>query len=182
VLEKAAAQIMRAGRIMTRVREFSTRGEPDKTFQNLHELLTSVCKAASEDSRFSGFRLNLRLEAENDRVIADRLQISQVLVNLLHNAVQAMQDAPTRDIVVTTASEGLSAIRVQIIDNGVGMSEETHKNLFEPFKTIKPSGMGVGLSISRGIIESHFGNIWAEPNPRGGVILNFTLPLVEQEL
>ena len=182
VLEKAAAQIMRAGRIMTRVREFSTRGEPDKTFQNLHELLTSVCKAASEDSRFSGFRLNLRLEAENDRVIADRLQISQVLVNLLHNAVQAMQDAPTRDIVVTTASEGLSAIRVQIIDNGVGMSEETHKNLFEPFKTMKPSGMGVGLSISRGIIESHFGNIWAEPNPRGGVILNFTLPLVEQEL
>jgi PAS domain S-box-containing protein len=182
VLEKAAAQIMRAGRIMTRVREFSTRGEPDKTFQNLHELLTSVCKAAGEDSRFSGFRLKLRLEAGNDRVIADRLQISQVLVNLLHNAVRAMQDTPTRDIVVGTVPEGQSAIRVQIIDNGVGMSEETRKNLFEPFKTIKPGGMGVGLSISRGIIESHFGNIWAEHNPRGGVILNFTLPLVEQEI
>jgi len=181
VLEKAAAQIMRAGRIMTRVRELSTRGEPDKTFQNLHELLTSVTRALSEDSRFSGFRLMLSLEAENDRAIVDRLQISQVLVTLLHNAVQAMQDVPTRDIVVATSPEGQSEIRVQIIDHGVGMSEETRKNLFEPFKTVKPSGMGVGLSISRGIIESHFGKIWAEPNPCGGVIFNFTLPLVEQK-
>jgi PAS domain S-box-containing protein len=180
VLEKAAAQIMRAGRIMTRVREFSTRGEPDKTFQNLHELLTSVTRALGEDSRFSGFRLELSLEAANDLVIVDRQQISQVLVNLLHNAVQAMQDVPARDIVVTTVSEGPSEIRVQIIDYGVGMSEETRKNLFEPFKTIKPSGMGIGLSVSRGIVESHFGKIWAEPNACGGAIFNFTLPLVEQ--
>jgi PAS domain S-box-containing protein len=181
VLEKAAAQIMRAGRIMTRVREFSTRGEPDKTFQNLHELLTSVSTEVSEDPRFAEFRLKLLLEAANDRVIVDRLQISQVLVNLLHNAVRAMRGVPARDIVVTTISEGQSEIRVQIIDNGVGMSEETRKNLFEPYKTIKPSGMGLGLSVSHGIIESHFGKIWAEPNPCGGVIFNFTLPLVEQE-
>jgi PAS domain S-box-containing protein len=181
VLEKAAAQLMRAGRIMTRVREFSTRGEPDKTFQNLHGLLTSVTRALSEDSRFSEFRLKLLLEAENDRVIVDRLQISQVLINLLHNAVRAMQDAPSRDIVVATAVEGQCEIRVRIIDSGIGMSEETRKNLFEPFKTVKPSGMGVGLSISHGIIDAHFGKIWAEPNPCGGVIFNFTLPLVEQK-
>ena len=72
-------------------------------------------------------------------------------------------------------------IRVQVIDHGVGMSEETRKTLFEPFRTTKPTGMGVGLSISRAIVEAHFGRIWAEPNPSGGAIFNFSLPLSDRD-
>jgi len=180
VLDKASAQIVRAGRIITRVREFSTRGEPDKTYQNLHELIAGVAKAMSEDEKLANFRLLLRLNAKNERVIVDRMQISQVLVNLIHNAAQAMYASATHDIVVGTLDDG-NDIRVQVIDNGVGLTEETRKRLFEPFKTSKPSGMGVGLSISRAIVEAHFGKIWAEPYPGGGAIFNFTLPLAEQE-
>jgi PAS domain S-box-containing protein len=186
LLDKASAQIVRAGRIITRVREFSTRGEPDKTYQNLHQLIAGVGKAMSEDAKLSNFRLLLRLNAENDRVIVDRMQISQVLVNLIRNAAQAMQSSiaqeTTQEIIVSTALDDKHDIRVQVIDHGVGLSEETHKSLFEPFKTSKPSGMGVGLSISRAIVEAHFGKIWAEPNPVGGAIFSFSLPLAEQEL
>jgi PAS domain S-box-containing protein len=182
LLDKASAQIVRAGRIITRVREFSTRGEPDKTYQNLHQLISGVGKALSEDEKLASFRLLLRLNAENDRVIVDRMQISQVLVNLIRNAAQAMQSSSAQDIVVATSLDEENDIRVQVIDNGVGLSEETHKSLFEPFKTSKPRGMGVGLSISRAIVEAHFGKIWAEPNPGGGAIFSFSLPLAEQEL
>jgi PAS domain S-box-containing protein len=182
LLDKASAQILRAGRIITRVREFSTRGEPDKTYQNLHQLIAGVGKALSEDEKLSNFQLMLRLNAENDRVIVDRMQISQVLVNLIRNAAQAMHAAPTQDIIVATSLDDTCEIRVQVIDRGVGLSEETHKSLFKPVRTSKPSGMGVGLSISRAIIEAHYGKIWAEPNPGGGAIFSFSLPLAEQEL
>lgn len=182
LLDKASAQIVRAGRIITRVREFSTRGEPDKTYQNLHQLIAGVGNAMSEDEKLANFRLLMRLNAENDRVIVDRMQISQVLVNLIRNAAQAMHGSPTHDIIVATALDTRNDIRVQVIDRGVGLTEETHKGLFEPFKTSKPSGMGVGLSISRAIVEAHFGKIWAEPNPGGGAIFSFSLPLAEQVL
>ena len=103
MLNKAATQIVRAGRIITRVREFSTRGEPDKTFQNLNELVGSVARTMSEDERLANFRLLLQLNARCDRVIVDRMQISQVLVNLIRNAAQATRSAGTQEIVVTTA-------------------------------------------------------------------------------
>ena len=177
LLDKAATQLMRAGRIITRVREFSTRGEPDKTFQNLNELISSVVRTVSEDERLANFRLVLQLNARRDQVIVDRMQISQVLVNLIRNSVQAMRDCATQEIVVATAEGPEHEIRVQVIDTGVGMSQETLKTLFEPFRTTKPTGMGVGLSISRAIVEAHFGKIWAEPNPRGGAIFTFNLPL-----
>jgi PAS domain S-box-containing protein len=179
LLEKSAAQVVRAGRIITRVREFSTRGEPDKTFQNLHELIRNVSRGMSEDAKLARFRFRLRLDAPDDRVIVDRVQISQVLVNLLRNAAQAMHSSTEKEIVIATTAIGKDQIGVRIVDQGEGFSAEAAKTLFEPFKSAKPNGMGVGLSISRAIVEAHFGRIWIEPNPPGGAIVNFNLTLAD---
>ncbi len=188
VLDKAATQMLRAGRIITRVREFSTRGEPDKTFQNLNELVASVARTMSEDEKLANIRLLLQLNALRDHVIVDRMQISQVLVNVIRNAAQATraakaqeEDANTQEIVVATSDGAENEILIQVIDRGVGLSEEARRTLFEPFTTTKPTGMGVGLSISRAIVEAHFGRIWAEPNPCGGAIFNFSLPLSDRD-
>jgi PAS domain S-box-containing protein len=185
-LEKAAEQMVRAGKIITRARQFSRRGEPDKTFQSLRELIHGVCRALGDDRKLADFRLIEKLDEGDDRVLVDRVQIAQVLVNLIRNAVQSTGGAGSpdqgrpRDIVVATAREQ-DAIRVSVIDEGDGLSDQAQKSLFEPFFTTKPEGMGVGLSISRAIIEAHFGKIWAESNPGGGAIFSFTLPLVEME-
>lgn len=180
LLDKAAVQLLRAGRIITRVRDFSIRGEPDKTYQSLHEIIRGVARTMSEDEKLARFRLVLQLNAGNDRVIADRTQISQVLVNLLHNAAQAMQTVEANAIVVATDCPEDGEIEVRVVDRGVGVSEEAARTLFEPFHSSKPNGMGVGLSISRAIIEAHFGRINSEPNPVGGAIFSFNLPLVDR--
>lgn len=184
-LEKAGEQMVRAGKIITRARQFSRRGEPDKTYQSLRELIRAVCLTMREDSKLADFRLIEKLDDGEDRILVDKVQIAQVLVNLVRNAVQATggqspRGLHPRDIVIVTARDQ-DAIRVSVVDAGGGLSEQAQKSLFEPFFTTKPEGMGVGLSISRAIIEAHFGKIWAEANPEGGAIFSFTLPLVERD-
>ncbi len=180
LLDKASGQMLRAGKIITRAREFSRRGEPDKTFQKMHQLIDCVARTMTQDEAQADFRLIERLDAEDDRVLVDRLQISQVLVNLIRNAVQATSAPGIREIVLATSREQ-DMIKISVIDAGSGLSEQARQNLFEPFFTTKSEGMGVGLSISRAIIEAHFGKIWTEPNPGGGAIFSFTLPLAGLE-
>lgn len=143
-------------------------------------MIRDVGRTLSEDKAQSNFRLLLRLDADDDRVLVDRVQISQVLVNLVRNAVQATTAPGPREIVLATSREQ-DMIEISVIDAGAGLSEPARKNLFEPFFTTKADGMGVGLSISRAIIEAHFGKIWAEANPGGGAIFSFTLPLAGME-
>jgi signal transduction histidine kinase len=95
---------------------------------------------------------------------------------LIRNAKEAIDASERREIVISTSSSGID-IRVDIADTGIGLSEKMKSSLFEPFMTTKANGMGVGLSISRAIIEAHHGRIWAESNPEGGAIFGFTLPL-----
>lgn len=176
-LENAADQIMRAGRIMSRLREFVAGGEPDKTFRSLHEIIQDVFDEMKAEAQQANIRLRLRLGAPKDDVLVDKVQISQVLVNLIRNAEEALVAADRREVIVATKLVPGKMIRVDIIDSGQGMTDETMKTLFEPFVTTKEAGMGVGLSISRTIIERHYGSIWAEKNPSGGTIFSFTLPL-----
>ena len=110
-------------------------------------------------------------------VLVDRVQIQQVIVNLLRNAVEAMEASPRREITidVAPASDGLVAIGVA--DTGHGIAQNIAQRLFQPFNTTKAHGMGVGLSLCRSIVEAHGGRLWAEPNPAGGTIFRFTVPV-----
>jgi two-component system sensor kinase FixL len=113
-------------------------------------------------------------------VVVDRIQIQQVLLNLIRNAIDAMTEMPAeasrREMVISTSRPDASSVEVAVTDTGPGLVPEVAAKLFEPFVTSKPHGMGVGLSISRSIIETHGGRIWAQPNPEGGTIFRFTLP------
>jgi PAS domain S-box-containing protein len=176
VLAKAFAQVARTGEIVSKLRSFIAHGEPDKCRLSAHGLIEEALSTTAAAIKAAEVSLSPRLNAAEDGVLADRTQIVLVLVNLLINAVQAMEPVQRRELIVSTTSDE-DGIRINIIDTGVGLSEKMKSSLFEPFATTKPRGMGVGLSISRAIIEAHHGRIWAEPNPQGGTIFSFTIPL-----
>lgn len=113
-------------------------------------------------------------------VLADKVQIQQVLVNLVRNAIEAMQHSAKRELTVSvSATDGMAQIDVR--DTGSGIAPEILPQLFQPFITSKPHGMGVGLSISRTIAESHGGRLWAEPGLGGGTVFHLTLRLADAE-
>jgi two-component system, LuxR family, sensor kinase FixL len=104
--------------------------------------------------------------------------VQQVVLNLILNAMDAMENSPTRDLVISIAPAERHQVRISVADTGSGIAPEIAEQLFQPFITTKRQGMGVGLSISRAIVESHNGRIWVEPNPNGGTIFHFTLAVV----
>ena len=122
----------------------------------------------------------MRLDATEDVVLADRVQIEQAIVNLGRNAVEAMGRSPERKLTISTSLES-GMIRTDVADTGTGLAASGAAELFVPFTSTKTNGLGVGLSISRSIIEAHYGSIWAEPNPGGGAKFSFTLPLARLE-
>jgi two-component system sensor kinase FixL len=104
------------------------------------------------------------------------VQIQQVLVNLIRNAVDAMAEAPRRELTIASQRLDNGSVQVSVTDTGSGIGDDFRERLFQPFMTTKAEGMGVGLSISRSIIEAHGGRIWADPNPKGGTVFHFILP------
>ena len=125
--------------------------------------------------------MRLSLDPQADQVFADRVQIQQVLLNLIRNGIDAMENMPRRALVISSDLNEEGWTRVSVTDSGGGITDAVREKLFQPFMTTKPQGMGVGLSISRSIIEAHGGRIWAETNPGGGTIFRFTLPPADQE-
>ena len=116
-----------------------------------------------------------------DSVLADKVQVQQVVLNLVRNAIEAMEQSDQRDLLIGTerGPDGMAIIKVA--DTGTGIAPEIADQLFQPFITTKSQGLGVGLSISRTIVESHGGRIWVESNPAGGTTFRFTLRAVSQE-
>ncbi|MGV6873339.1 PAS domain-containing sensor histidine kinase [Pseudochelatococcus sp. B33] len=174
-LEKASDQALRAGQIIRRLREFVTRGESERRVENLTKIIEEASALALVGAREYGARVTYDLDPEAAWVLADKVQIQQVLVNLLRNALEAVQDSPTRNIVVTTAAIEGAQVAVSVADTGPGLAPEVAQKLFQPFITTKRHGMGVGLSISRTIVESHGGQISAESSPATGTTFRFTL-------
>jgi two-component system CheB/CheR fusion protein len=180
-LEKAASQMLRAGQIISHLREFMGRGEPNKLEQSLHDLIRSACELVTPAAREAEVQVALRLDAAEDAVLADRVQIEQAIVNLSRNAIEAMSGQEgERKLTISTSLEN-DMIRTDITDTGTGVSPSAYAELFVPFTSTKATGLGVGLSISRSIIEAHYGSIWAEANPGGGAKFSFTLPLARLE-
>jgi two-component system, LuxR family, sensor kinase FixL len=114
-------------------------------------------------------------------VLVDKVQIQQVLLNLMRNAIEAMEGMPTRELTVSAHATSADMVTIDVADTGGGIAPEIADQLFQPFITTKRTGMGVGLSICRTIIEAHGGQIWVEPNPKGGTIFRFTLRRVTGE-
>ena len=175
-LEDAGAQTIRAGQIVRRLRDFVSRGEVERRIENLPRLVTEANALALVGSREHGIEVQVRLDPEADEVFVDRIQIQQVLVNLIRNAIDAMIDSPVRGLTIRTDREPGDFVRMSIEDSGSGISEAVAPQLFQPFVTSKQSGMGIGLSICRTIVEAHGGRIWFEPAPDSGTIFYFTLP------
>jgi signal transduction histidine kinase len=175
-LERATEQIMRAGRIVHHMRQFVGGGEPDKALCSMHELIREACELAAEALSRAKVSVTLSLDGTRDTVLADRIQIKQILVNLIKNAGEAMTSSPQRELSISTTNER-NAIRVSVADTGPGLSKKILGRLFEPFATTKASGMGVGLSVSRSIVDAHFGRMWVESKPGDGTVFSFVLPL-----
>jgi two-component system sensor kinase FixL len=176
----AADETLRAGKIIRRLREFVSKGEAERRIENLPKILEEAGALAMVGLKDRGVRLRFQVHPGVDLVLADKVQIQQVALNLIRNAVEAMEDMPRRELVVGAAPSGDDMIEVFVSDTGHGISPDVSDQLFQPFMTTKQHGMGVGLSISRTIIEAHGGRIWVEPNPSGGTIFRFTLPAVLQ--
>ncbi|GLK77200.1 hypothetical protein GCM10008171_24540 [Methylopila jiangsuensis] len=179
---QAAAQALRAGDVIRRLREFVARGESEPRIENLPRLIEEASALALVGAKEQGVRVTYRLAPDAALAFADRIQIQQVLLNLIRNAVEAMQDSETRELTVESLAlkpERLAMIRVT--DTGPGLAPDVAERLFQPFVTTKAQGMGVGLSICRTIVEAHGGKIWAEPAPGGGACFAFTLRAIGHE-
>jgi two-component system sensor kinase FixL len=179
-LDNAADQAMRAGQIIRRLRDFVARGESERRVESVTKLVEEASALSLVGVKDRGVRVQFRFDPTVDLVLADRVQIQQVLLNLIRNAMDAMESSPTRELIISIAPHEGNQVCVSVADSGSGIARNISEELFQPFITSKRQGMGVGLSISRTIIESHGGRIWAEPNPTGGTIFRFTLAVVSE--
>jgi two-component system sensor kinase FixL len=179
MLDNADAQIFRASQIMDNLRQFIARGETAKSAQNLNAVIRTACEFTDALAKQHNVHTTVDLAASPDMVVINKVQIQQVVVNLKRNAVEAMQNCERREMRVSTRLVEGNRIRTDVADTGPGVPEAIKARLFEQFATTKPHGLGVGLSISRSIIEAHKGKIWAEPNPGGGAVFSFILPLAD---
>jgi len=180
-MEKAAEQALRAGQVIHRLRDFVARGESERRVEDLRKLIEEASALALVGAKDRGVRVEYKFDPRVEFVLADKVQIQQVLLNLMRNAVEAMETSDKRELIVSTAPAPQDLVAISVSDTGTGISSEINAQLFQPFITTKRQGMGVGLSISRTIVEAHGGSITAHPNPEGGTIFSFTLPAVTQE-
>jgi two-component system sensor kinase FixL len=179
-LEETARQSLRAGGIIRHLREFVTRGETEKTTEDIRKLIEEAGALALVASREQGIRSVFDFAPDIANVVVDRVQIQQVLINLMRNAMEAMRDSERRELIVRAKSDGDEYIVVEVSDTGPGISEEIAERLFQPFVTSKASGMGIGLSISRRIVEAHGGEISVSRNAEGGATFRFSLAIAEE--
>jgi PAS domain S-box-containing protein len=181
VMDEAAGEVLRAGQIIRRLRDFVRRGETERRMENVVTMVEEASNLALIGASASGVEVRFSFDPRAMRVLADRIQIEQVLVNLMRNAIEAMAESTRREFVVTAALGDAETVEIAVADSGPGLAEEMARHLFEPFASTKPNGMGLGLSICRSIIESHGGSLRSEPNPGGGMIFRFTLAAVPQK-
>lgn len=179
-LQETAQQALRAGEIIRHLREMTTRGETDKAPEDVKTLVEEAGALALVGSRERNIRSEFVFAAEHDLVLVDKVQIQQVLMNLMRNAMEAMRESPRRELVVRTSKLDDDQLGIEVSDTGPGIADEVAGRLFQPFITTKAGGMGIGLSISRRIIQSHGGDLTYRKNEAGGATFSFTLPLARE--
>ncbi|KMO37047.1 hypothetical protein VQ02_14310 [Methylobacterium variabile] len=181
VLDKVAEQALRAGQIIRRLRDFVARGETEKRVEPVARLIEDACALAMVGSREQGIALRLALDKRVGSVLVDRVQVQQILVNLIRNAREAMMHGPRRGLGIDARLVAPDMVEIAVSDTGPGIAAEVAERLFQPFVTTKPGGMGVGLSICRTISEAHGGRLEVERNGSGGATFRLTLPATQDE-
>ena len=177
LLEKSAAQTARAGQIIRRLREFIEKKEPNRSFEDLNASVYEAIALGLVGVDEGNVEVIVKLARDLPPVFFDKIQIQQVMINLMRNAVEAMQGSARRQLTVTSFLPVPEMAEVVVADTGPGVNEEIRRNLFRPFTTTKEKGLGMGLAICRGIVESHGGRLWTEPNPGGGAQFRFRVPV-----
>ena len=179
-LEEAEVAARRAGDILRRVRDLVARGQVAIRAEHLPQLIDEAGLIAFVGTEALGIRHGLDLDPDASWVKVDRIQIQQVLINLVRNAIEAMADSDRREIRITTRAKG-AMVEIEVADTGCGISCEDPDQLFSEFMTTKSEGMGLGLAISRTIVEAHGGQIEARRREGGGAAFAFTLPRAKRK-
>lgn len=175
-VSEAADQALRAGDVIRHLREFVARGESEKHIELLPKLIEEASALALVGVKEQGIHVRFLLDPSANYVFANRIQIQQVLLNLIRNAVEAMASCPQRQLTIETQAAGEGGlVTIRVVDTGSGLAPEVVEKLFQPFVTTKQRGMGVGLSICRSIVEAHGGRIAATSEPGKGTTFAFTL-------
>lgn len=180
-MERAADQMLRAGQIIKRMRDFVARGESARQPEDLRKLIEEASALALVGIKQTGTHVSFDFDPGTGIVSVDKVQIQQVILNLMRNAVEAMEEVARRELIVSTHVTDPDTVEVAVCDSGPGIAPDIAARLFQPFVSSKRQGMGVGLSISRTIVEGHGGRLWAEPNPAGGTIFRLTLKRSSEE-
>jgi two-component system sensor kinase FixL len=178
-LAAAESAALRAGHIVKRLRELVARGNVSPRAVRLPKVIEDASLIAFLDERLFGASHRIELDPEAGWVDVDSIQIQQVVINLVRNALQAIEGEPRREITIRTSRISKGTVEVSVADTGGGIPAAVREALFSPFQSTKAEGLGIGLSISRTIIEAHGGKIWAEDAPGGGTIFRFTLARAE---
>jgi two-component system, LuxR family, sensor kinase FixL len=177
VLDQVGAQIRRVGDTVRRIREFAKKKPPELSLENINRVIEEANAIAAVGSRDKSVRTTFDLSPSLPEVNADRIQIQQVVMNLVRNSIDAMTGWPKRDLILRTGLKEANYVEVAVIDTGPGVSENVRSSLFTPFMSTKAQGTGLGLAICKTIIEAHGGNLWYEETPSGGATFKFTLPI-----
>jgi two-component system, LuxR family, sensor kinase FixL len=176
-LDQVQAQIRRAGDTVRRIREFAQKKTPELTLEDINRLIEEANGIAAIGSKSKSILTTFDLSSDLAPMMVDRIQIQQVIMNLVRNSIDAMADHPRRQLTLRSRVNGNGEPEVSVIDSGPGVPEKAAGKLFTPFMTTKSGGTGLGLAICRSIVEAHGGRLWMEPNPKGGAIFRFTLPI-----
>jgi two-component system sensor kinase FixL len=177
-IEDACTQAMRAGEIVSRLRDFIGRGVAAMRIETIGDMIADACALALPQDTRGRVTLTVSIDPELEPVFVDRVQIQQVLVNLMINAVQAMAGSSRQALTITAALDPSGDTCIRVADTGHGIPEEMLSEIFEPFVTTRPAGLGMGLAIARMIVAAHGGTLAACNNPDGGATLTLVLPAV----
>jgi len=178
-IRKAAEQAVRAGDIIRRLRDFLRKSDVEKRSEPIRRIIEEAGALALIGAKGRGVAVRFEFPDDPHPVVLDRIQIQQVLVNLIRNAVEAMSEHPVRVLTISCRQRPDRMVEVSVADTGPGIPPDVKERLFQPFVTTKSYGRGIGLSICRSIVQSHGGDLWAEDNPAGGTIFRFTLPIAD---
>jgi C4-dicarboxylate-specific signal transduction histidine kinase len=179
-VSRIAGEGLRAGEIIRRIRDFVRQGESRREQSDVNHLVRQAAYLVEPDVRGRGIPLRLSLDPALPHVEVDRIQFEQVVLNLLRNAIEAViADRQADDEVLVQTSRANGAIAVTVRDTGVGLPPAAGERIFDAFFTTKRGGLGMGLSISRSIVEAHGGQLWAGHNPDRGMTFTFSLPLAQ---
>ena len=177
LLEKTVQQAGRAGQIIRHLRQFIARGETERTLEDLNTVVEEASALALVGAAGKGIAARRALEEGLPPVLLDKIQIHQVITNLIRNSIDALEGAARREIVIRTQRDGRDRVVIAVADTGPGLAPEIADRLFQPFVTTKPAGLGIGLSICRSIVDAHGGRLWSSADPSGGTVFHVSLPV-----